>query len=223
MFLWSSSPLSMSESTQGVSPVCSKRKSVRDHRASVVSFASSSLLCERPLPLPLANEPFLSTDIHLTQSTGLCSSRAFREHHPHWCHCHRGLPYSPTALSITATSMRLPCPPGTPAATHESSWVLQQLGHRSPGVCCKVRDVPLRFLCISCAVCICPNVFRETTLFRFCYNSPLHSGKLKPKYKRGLGWRINPSNPHTLRISLPLWMPMVLILAQACSYWFRFF
>ena len=110
-----------------VSCVFSNKKSVRDHRASIVPFASSSLLWMATAApfgewaLPLCGHP------SLLQSSGRCSSCAFREHQP------RLVPLSLQAAllshctSITAASMRLPYPPGRPA-TCQPGWVLQCLG-----------------------------------------------------------------------------------------------
>jgi len=70
--------------------------------------------------------------------------------------------------------------------------------------------------------CVCfllPQYPPSNNFFRFCYNSPLYSRKLKAEHKRCLDSGINPSSLHIHRISLPLWMPIILILLQAYSSW----
>lgn len=119
---------------------------------------------EWPWLLPLAKEPFLSVDI--IPITVQWTVQLM---------CLQGTPTPLVRLSlqaallshctsITAASMRLPYPPGSPAtrlAAQLSPAVL-----RSPCLCCG-DIVSLSFMCVSYSVCICPNILHETTCSGF--------------------------------------------------------
>lgn len=167
--------------------MCSERTSVRDHRASLVSLASSTFLCEWPRLLlwaPLVSEPFLSVDVDLcyspvdgaapvlsrnTTPTGAIVTAA--------CHCHDRLPYSPTTcqsqpLPGGCLVFQIPLLPISPAETCSSRGLAT------------VVKLEKSYLSAFCAFFVLfPSVKQ---LFFRCYDSPLQSRKLKLESKRGV-------------------------------------
>lgn len=159
VFLWSSSLLSISENTLWVPCVFSTRKSVRDHRALLFPLPPPASLNGHGCSL-WAKEPFLSVDIvpitvqwdqHLPSRESPTPLVRLSLQAALLSHC----------TSITAASMRLPYPPGSPA-TRLPSWVLQCLVAHV----CVVETLYLCFMCVS-TLCICPDILHETTCSGF--------------------------------------------------------
>ena len=187
--------------------LCAQNKSVRQHRASAVSFSPSSLLCEWALLLPLLNEPLPSMDTGLHSNPLNCAAHVASRN------------ATPTGAIVTAAFLCLqaaflshcthPQPSLGGSLVHKGPWhPPAQLGPTETWFVLYIKDVvSLRVLWVSCTLCIHLSVFCETTFIRFCLFLtaviPLEKWSLKARDEVNTSnWKTNTRNCHVLRIYL---------------------